>query len=125
MSTSSERHTVAGVSGLLGVLALAELILLRTGTRALIHIPGLGRFETPIRILAEVWRFAYYHGGRSRGGHVGNPGLPLLSTRRRSSNISTPPLPPTGFAFVAAATQHLQVAYGITTGSERVDVIGL
>jgi hypothetical protein len=45
---------------LLGVLALGELVLLRTGTRTLVHIPGLGRYETPIRILAEVGRFAYY-----------------------------------------------------------------
>ncbi len=42
-------------------LAVAgEFILLRTGTRALIHIPGLGRLEDPIRALAEVGRFAYY-----------------------------------------------------------------
>lgn len=51
---------MAGLPGLLGVLVLAELVLLRTGTRTLIHIPGLGRFETPIRILAEVGRLAYY-----------------------------------------------------------------
>ena len=57
---SSERLRLAGLPVLLGVLALAELVLLRTGTRTLIHIPGLGRFETPIRILAEVGRFAYY-----------------------------------------------------------------
>ena len=42
----------------LTVFVLAELFLLRIGTRTLIHIPGLGRFETPIRVLAEAGRFA-------------------------------------------------------------------
>lgn len=60
MTKSSERWLPAGLPGLLGVLALGELVLLRTGTRTLVHIPGLGRYETPIRILAEVGRFAYY-----------------------------------------------------------------
>ena len=60
MTKSSERWLPAGLPGLLGVLALSELVLLRTGTRTLVHIPGLGRYETPIRILAEVGRFAYY-----------------------------------------------------------------
>lgn len=55
-----EREGLGGLTGLLGVAVLAELVLLRTGTRTLIHIPGLGRFETPIRVLAEVGRFAYY-----------------------------------------------------------------
>lgn len=44
----------------LTVFVLAELFLLRIGTRTLIHIPGLGRFETPIRVLAEAGRLAYY-----------------------------------------------------------------
>ncbi len=44
----------------LTVLVLAELFLLRIATRTLIHIPGLGRFETPIRVLAEAGRLAYY-----------------------------------------------------------------
>lgn len=39
---------------------VVEFLLLRTGTRALIHIPGLGQYETPIRALAEIGRFAYY-----------------------------------------------------------------
>ena len=60
MTKRSERWLPAGLPGLLGVLALGELVLLRTGTRTLVHIPGLGRYETPIRILAEVGRFAYY-----------------------------------------------------------------
>lgn len=45
--------------GLVGA-GVAEFLLLRTGTRGLIHIPGLERFETPIRALAEIGRFAYY-----------------------------------------------------------------
>jgi hypothetical protein len=57
---SNEKWLPAGLPGLLGVLAFGELVLLRTGTRTLVHIPGLGRYETPIRILAEVGRFAYY-----------------------------------------------------------------
>lgn len=60
MTRNSERPRPAGLPALLAVLALAETVLLRTGTRTLIHIPGLGRFETPIGILAEVGRFAYY-----------------------------------------------------------------
>ena len=60
MTASLDRLRLLRVSGLLALLALAELVLLRTGTRTLIHIPGLGRFETPIRILAEVGRAAFY-----------------------------------------------------------------
>ncbi len=60
MSTSSERRKLAGLPGLLCIFALGELVLLRIGTRTLIHIPGLGRFEAPINILAELGRFAYY-----------------------------------------------------------------
>lgn len=44
----------------LGVVVLVELTLLRTGTRTLIHIPGLGRFEVSLRLLSELGRFAYY-----------------------------------------------------------------
>ena len=44
----------------LAAAVVVELVLLRLGTRTLIHIPGLGRFEDPIRIVAEVGRFAYY-----------------------------------------------------------------
>ncbi len=44
----------------LTVFVLAELLLLRIATRTLIHIPGLGRFETPIGVLAEAGRLAYY-----------------------------------------------------------------
>jgi hypothetical protein len=39
---------------------LAELFLLRTATRTLIHIPGIGDLEAPIRVVAEAGRFAYY-----------------------------------------------------------------
>ena len=44
----------------LAAAVVVELVLLRLGTRTLIHIPGLGRFEDPIRIVAEAGRFAYY-----------------------------------------------------------------
>ncbi len=48
------------LTGWLGVVVLAELVLLRTGTRTLIHIPGLGRFDTSVGLLSEVGRLAYY-----------------------------------------------------------------
>ncbi|HEY4606071.1 MAG TPA: hypothetical protein VIH55_00365, partial [Acidimicrobiia bacterium] len=51
---------MAGLPGLLGFVVVVELVLLRTGTRTLIHIPGLGRFESQIGLLAEVGRLAYY-----------------------------------------------------------------
>lgn len=44
----------------LAAAVVGELVLLRLGTRTLIHIPGLGRFEDLIRTVAEVGRFAYY-----------------------------------------------------------------
>lgn len=52
--------TLRVLSGALGVVALIELALLRTGTRTLIHIPGLGRFDMSIGVLSEVGRLAYY-----------------------------------------------------------------
>lgn len=54
------RFASSGLPELLGAVVVAEFLLLRTGTRTLIHIPGLGRFETPIRVLSEVGRFFYY-----------------------------------------------------------------
>lgn len=50
----------AYVLGLLAISVSAEFLLLRTGTRALIHIPGLAGLEMPIRALAEAGRFAYF-----------------------------------------------------------------
>jgi hypothetical protein len=44
----------------LGIVVVAELVLLRSGTRTLIHIPGLDSFETSIGLVSEVGRFAYY-----------------------------------------------------------------
>jgi hypothetical protein len=44
----------------LAVAVLAELTLLRTGTRTLVHIPGLGRYELSIGVLSELGRMAYY-----------------------------------------------------------------
>lgn len=44
----------------LGVVVLVELTLLRTGTRTLVHIPGLGRYEVSLRFLSELGRLAYY-----------------------------------------------------------------
>jgi hypothetical protein len=60
MSTTTRPNWSALLPGLLVAAALVELLLLRTATRTLIHIPGLGRFEAPIRVIAEVGRFAYY-----------------------------------------------------------------
>ena len=59
MRTSSSNQ-LRGLLALLALAVIAELVLLRTATRTLIHIPGIGEFETPIRTVAEVGRFAYY-----------------------------------------------------------------
>lgn len=42
------------------IAVLVELTLLRTGTRTLIHIPGLGRYDVSIGVLSEVGRLAFY-----------------------------------------------------------------
>jgi hypothetical protein len=52
--------TLRLLAGWLGIVVVAELVLLRTGTRTLIHIPGLDNFETSIGLVSEVGRFAYY-----------------------------------------------------------------
>lgn len=52
--------TLRLLAGALGVVALVELILLRSGTRTLVHIPGLGRYDVSIGVLNEVGRLAYY-----------------------------------------------------------------
>lgn len=44
----------------LAAAVLVEFVLLRTATRTLVHIPGLGSYETPIRVVAEVGRYSYY-----------------------------------------------------------------
>lgn len=60
MMTSSSPHRKVGLRWLLAVSVLVELLLLRTATRTLIHIPGIAGFESPVRAIAEVGRFAYY-----------------------------------------------------------------
>lgn len=52
--------TLHSLAGWLGIVVVAELVLLRSGTRTLIHIPGLGDFETSISVVSEVGRFSYY-----------------------------------------------------------------
>lgn len=59
-SQTSRRETTEFLARWLLVAVVVELVLLRTGTRTLIHIPGLGRFDVSIGALAEVGRFAYY-----------------------------------------------------------------
>lgn len=54
------RSPLASLPALLGAVVVAELLVLRTGTRTLIHIPGLARFETPIQVLSQAGRFFYY-----------------------------------------------------------------
>lgn len=56
----SRSHTLRMLSFWLGTTVVVELVLLRTGTRTLIHIPGLGRYDLSIGILTEAGRFAYY-----------------------------------------------------------------
>ncbi|MEX1126176.1 MAG: hypothetical protein WD895_07980 [Acidimicrobiia bacterium] len=60
MTKNPEPVRLTSFVGTLAFLVIAELVLLRIGTRTLIHIPGLERYETPIRWLAEVGRFAYF-----------------------------------------------------------------
>jgi hypothetical protein len=60
MSKRADRLPLGGLPLLLGALVVIEFVFLRTATRTLVHIPGLGRFETPIRALAEVGRWGYY-----------------------------------------------------------------
>lgn len=52
--------TMRILAGSLGLVALVELVLLRSGTRTLVHIPGLGRYDVSIGVLNEVGRLAFY-----------------------------------------------------------------
>jgi hypothetical protein len=56
----SRSHILRVLSLWLGIAVVVELVLLRTGTRTLVHIPGLGRYELSIGILTEAGRFAFY-----------------------------------------------------------------
>lgn len=58
MGRMADRRAV--LPTVLAVSVIAELVLLRTTTRVLIHIPGLGSLETPIGWVAELGRFAFY-----------------------------------------------------------------
>ena len=49
-----------GLVWLLTIGAVIELVVLRTATRTLINIPGTERFDTPISVVAEIGRLAYY-----------------------------------------------------------------
>jgi hypothetical protein len=60
MPTSNKGQSWSALLAILTVSVLVELFLLRTTTRTLIHIPGIGDLETPIRTAAELGRFAYY-----------------------------------------------------------------
>lgn len=60
MLTRAEPRFFAGLPVMLGLVVFTEFALLRTATRTLVHIPGLGRIETPISLLAEVGRYSYY-----------------------------------------------------------------
>lgn len=48
------------LTALLTIAAVGEFIVLRSATRAIVHIPGTARFELPISIVAELGRLAYY-----------------------------------------------------------------
>jgi hypothetical protein len=94
------RHShSAGLLSLLTVSVLAELLLLRTATRTLIHIPGLARFDEPITVLAEVGRFAYFLAVVSLLATLvllARSGLRLTAQRRRAAGIAV-------LAFLAVA----------------------
>jgi hypothetical protein len=57
---SRSRGALPHLLWLLTLATLIELLLLRTVTRTLVHVPGTERFEVPIRLLAEAGRLAYY-----------------------------------------------------------------
>lgn len=56
----ADMPTMRILAGALGLVALVELVVLRSGTRTLVHIPGLGRYDVSIGVLNEVGRFAFY-----------------------------------------------------------------
>lgn len=56
----ADMSTMRILAGSLGLVALVELVLLRSGTRTLVHIPGLGRYDVSIGVLNEVGRLAFY-----------------------------------------------------------------
>lgn len=58
--TERAQGAVGFLAGFTVIVAAIEFLFLRTGTRTLIHIPGLDQFETPIGLLAEIGRLAYY-----------------------------------------------------------------
>lgn len=60
MPRATHSSTLRLLAGWLGLVVIVELVLLRTGTRTLIHIPGLGRFDTSIGLLSEAGRLAYF-----------------------------------------------------------------
>jgi hypothetical protein len=60
MRPGNRDQSLSALLAVLWVSVLVELILLRTATRTLVHIPGIGDLETPIRTVAELGRFAYY-----------------------------------------------------------------
>ena len=50
---SGSRQTLRMLVGWLGIVVLVELLLLRTGTRTLIHIPGLGQLDEGGQVRVE------------------------------------------------------------------------
>jgi len=50
---------LSGLAAATAAAAAIELVLLRVGTRTLIHIPGVERAEGPFTIVAELGRLAY------------------------------------------------------------------
>jgi hypothetical protein len=57
---SRSRGAILPLLWLLTTATAVELVVLRTVTRTLVHVPGTERYETPIRLLAEAGRLAYY-----------------------------------------------------------------
>lgn len=58
----AERETdlATWLGGVLALVAALELVILRTGTRTVIHIPGIEAFEIPFRAMSTIGRSAYY-----------------------------------------------------------------
>src|SRR3990172_8535451 len=76
MYKTSDREWLAGLPSLLGVVVVAELVLLRTGTRTLIHIPGL-RTRTRRHMASSIGALVFL--GLAGAGRLGVLSAPIVA----------------------------------------------
>ncbi|MEX2655582.1 MAG: hypothetical protein WD532_11210 [Acidimicrobiia bacterium] len=98
---------------LLTLSVVFELLLLRTATRTLIHIPGTDRFETVVRLLAEGGRVSYYVAALCLVIAlllVGRAGIRTPDRRRVAAGLAS------GTFLVVAAAGRLEVVAWTTVG---------